>query len=83
MLMNLLSEAGRYTGTLATSSVKRGLVLDLVNPVGIVAVIASDPYQLDSLIRLIIVSLLNGNGLILSAANNSALQTVVKYVKIL
>lgn len=60
------------------SSAKRGVVLELTDPVGLIAVIASDGDRLDLLVRIITLALLKGNALMLCNVQNTVAQTLVK-----
>lgn len=70
----------RETGKVATSSAKRGVVFDLADPVGVVAIIATDSERSDALVRFITLALLKGNAIILDTNNDlgSVAQTLVK-----
>ena len=65
MLLELITTISRDTGKVATSSANRGVILDLADPVGVIALIASDSDRLDSLIRIIALALLKGNAVML------------------
>lgn len=65
LLLELITTISRDTGKVATSSAKRGVILDLADPVGVIALIASDSDRLDSLIRIIALALLKGNAVML------------------
>lgn len=80
--MNLLTGIRRDTGKFVNSFMKRGIVLDLETPVGVVAVIASGAVRLDSMLNLITSALVSGNALVLCVADVlcPAIQTLVKYV---
>ena len=65
LLLELITTISRDTGKVATSSAKRGVILDLADPLGVIALIASDSDRLDSLIRIIALALLKGNAVML------------------
>lgn len=80
LLLKLINETTRETGKVAVSTAKRGMVFDLVNPVGVIAVIASDNDLLASLISCTALALSKGNAVILStsAALSSVAQILAK-----
>ena len=81
LLLELITTISRDTGKVATSTAKRGMIFDLADPVGVVAVIAAtDSDRLDSLIRFISLALWKGNAIILSTNTelNSIAQILVK-----
>jgi acyl-CoA reductase-like NAD-dependent aldehyde dehydrogenase len=63
--LELIAAISRDTGKIATSSAKRGVIFDLADPVGVIALIAADNDRLDSLIRIIALALLKGNAVML------------------
>ncbi|XP_046456793.1 uncharacterized protein LOC124203933 [Daphnia pulex] len=65
LLLELITAISRDTGKVATSAAKRGVIFDLADPVGVIALIASDSDRLDSLIRIITFALLKGNAIML------------------
>ncbi len=65
LLLELIAAISRDTGKVATSTAKRGVIFDLADPVGVIALIASDSDRLDSLIRTITFALLKGNAIML------------------
>lgn len=80
LLLKLINETTRETGKVAVSTAKRGMVFDLANPVGVIAVIASDNDLLASLISYTTLALSKGNAVILStsAALSSVAQILAK-----
>ena len=81
LLLELITTISRDTGKVATSTAKRGMIFDLADPVGVVAVIAAtDSDRLDSLIRFISLALWKGNAIILCTNTelNSIAQILVK-----
>lgn len=80
LLLKLINETTRETGKVAVSTAKRGMVFDFANPVGVIAVIASDNDLLASLISYTTLALSKGNAVILStsAALSSVAQILAK-----
>lgn len=64
-MLELIAAISRDTGKVATSTAKRGVIFDLADPVGVIALIAPDSDRLDSLIRTITFALLKGNAIML------------------
>lgn len=78
LLLELITASSRDVGKIAVSSAKRGVVFELTDPVGLIAVIASDGDRLDLLVRIITLALLKGNALMLCNVQNTVAQTLVK-----
>lgn len=68
LLMKLISAVSRETGKIGVSTAKRGMVFDLANPVGLIAIIVSDDNNLDAMIRCSTMALLAGNAVMLSTS---------------
>lgn len=81
LLLELITASSRDVGKIAVSSAKRGVVFELTDPVGLIAVIASDGDRLDLLVRIITLALLKGNALMLCNVQNTVAQTLVKIAK--
>ena len=73
LLLDLIRTVHNVKGKLVDSA-KNSLTFNLNDPIGVVAVIASEGDQLDCLVRVVILALLQGNAVVLStsAAINSA-----------
>ncbi|XP_057369530.1 betaine aldehyde dehydrogenase-like [Daphnia carinata] len=81
LLLELIIASSRDMGKVAISSAKRGVVFELTDAVGLVAVVASDGDRLDSLVRIITLALLKGNAIMLCNVQNDIALTLVKIAK--
>ena len=79
MLLELIRTVNSAKGKVVDSG-KNSLTFNLSDPIGAIAVVASEGEQLDSLVRVVTLGLLQGNAIMLSTSTalNSAAQNFIK-----
>jgi hypothetical protein len=79
LLLELIRTVNSAKGKVVDSG-KNSLTFNLSDPIGAIAVVASEGEQLDSLVRVVTLGLLQGNAIMLSTSTalNSAAQNFIK-----
>jgi len=76
-LIDLIRVIQRLRDTVSDASSKSSVVFDLTIPLGVIAVIdAGEVDKLSQLIRLILLAILRGNGVVLNSNNQATLDFV-------
>ena len=67
-------------GKVIEPAMNNSVMFDLICPVGLIAIVASENVELTTLIRILILALLNGNGILLCTSSllNSASDVITR-----